>query len=397
MTESKPKLAVVLSRFPLPLDKGDKLRAFEQMKLFTRFFDVHLFCLSDKKVNQLEKKTLKELGIILNVYQLPKWLSMLNVIFGLFRNLPLQVAYFKNHLISRKMQHDIRKIQPSHIYCQLIRMAEYVKDMHDIPKTLDYMDTFSKGIERRIKNTSFINRWAFKLEYRRLTKYESVIFDYFEHHTIISEQDQKQINHPRNHEILCIPNGVRNDFFNWTGQPTQHDAVFVGNLSYPPNVKAVEFIIEELLPLIRVEKPQYTFAAYGAQPHVNLKKYQQIKGVEINGWVDDIRSAYASGRVFLAPMLIGTGLQNKLLEAMAMGVPCITTPLAGAPISAVHDQHLLLAKEPQDFVLQLLKLDEPNFRETIIKGAKEHVKSNFDWKIVTQPLIDCMFSTKNLL
>src|SRR5690606_15198329 len=157
------------------------------------------------------------------------------------------------------------------------------------------------------------------------------IFDYFENKTIISEQDKQLIQHPDANQIQCVPNGIDESFFQFEPITKDVDLVFVGNMNYPPNIEAITYLNNELLPELKGIKLLNSGAS-------RAKKIQPIDNNnpngELTGWVDDIRTSDARGKIFIAPMFIGTGMQNKLLEAMAMGLPFITTPLANNAIQA---------------------------------------------------------------
>jgi glycosyltransferase involved in cell wall biosynthesis len=275
-------------------------------------------------------------------------------------------------------------------------VAEFVKDYHNCPKTLDYMDAFSKGIERRIENANFFTKLLFKKEAKRLSLYERQIFDYFENHTIISNQDKEYILHPRKNSITCIQNGVDASFFEKQNKTNEFDFVFTGNMSYKPNIEAANYIIEEILPLLNTDKTSYSLLISGANPHSSIMKLaRNNSNIKITGWVNDIRSSYLKGKIFIAPMMIGTGMQNKLIEAMAMGLPCITTPLANNAIHAIHNQSIIVAENKFEFVSGIQKLlTDENFYLKISEGGRKLALSNFDWEKTTKKLIN-LFDNKN--
>lgn len=390
---NKPKLVVLLSRLPYPLDKGDKLRAFEQIKEFNQHFQVHIICLTDKKVKAKNTDPIREICQALHIFYLPKWVSLIQAGFAILGSHPFQVAYFHNARIKSRMTKLLREIKPDHIYCQLIRMTEYVKNYHACTKTLDYMDAFSKGIERRIESAPFVQRQLFKAENKRVIQYEKRIFDYFDCQTIISAQDRAYIHHQHKEEILEIPNGVRDSFFEPLSIEKKHDAVFVGNLSYPPNVKAIEYIVDELLPEIWKSNPQFTFCATGSSPAFTVvQKCKSDSRITLNGWVEDIREAYASGRMFLAPMFIGTGLQNKLLEAMAMGVPCITTDLANNALNAKHLESIYVGNTKNELVAGVHFLLNTENSAKMGGLGRSYIENHFRWKEASAPIIQQMLS-----
>ena len=176
------KLIVLLSRFPYPLEKGDKLRAYHQIKELSKTNEIYLFSLSDKNVDESNRKKIEEYCKEVHILRLNKFGIYWNSGSQLLTDKPFQVGYFYSKKWVKYVDNEIRRIQPDHIYTQLIRTSEYVKNIHDIPKTIDYMDALGQGMIRRFKISSGIKRQFFKSEGQRLLKYEHRIFDYFDNH-----------------------------------------------------------------------------------------------------------------------------------------------------------------------------------------------------------------------
>ncbi len=384
----KPVLAVILSRFPFPLEKGDKLRAYYQIKDLSKHFDIELICISDQKVSLENQNQLTEFCKNIHVFQLRKFGVLWSLFMGLFRKRPFQVHYFYQPWIHREINKIIQLKKPDHIYCQLIRTSEYVKNHHQCPKTLDYMDALSKGMERRKQSAFGVKKELMKMESKRLTTYERSVFDYFEYHTIISEQDRQFIMHPKQKSIQIIPNGVDERFFESLAKKQVFDLVFTGNMSYPPNIEAALYLKNKLFPLLEKEKPSIQCLISGANPVSSLKSASS-KNFLVGGWVEDIRESYASAKIFVAPMMIGTGLQNKLLEAMAMGLPCITTTLANNALKAIPDEQILIANEESEFVIQILRLmNDTVYYQQIAEAGKAFVKEKYQWNTINDRLIN---------
>lgn len=381
-----PSIVFVVSRFPFPLEKGDKLRAYYQIKELSTSFSVHLIALTDVAVSTKHLDELDQFCASVTIYKLSKSSIFWNSCVALFGKKPIQVGYFFNPIVFRKVQQKLKDIQPVHIISQLVRTTEYTKNYHNCPKTLDYMDALSKGIERRIGKESWYSNWIFKLESKRLRNYERSVFDYFEHKIIISEQDRNLIYHPERAKIICIPNGIDASFFNYqnTKKPN-YDLVFVGNMSYAPNVEASKFIASKILPnLIHCN-----LLIAGATPHASLQKLaQNSENITLSGWVDDIKQAYCDGKIFIAPMTIGTGMQNKLLEAMALGVPCITTDLANNAINAIHNESIIVANTADEMIIAIKDLlTNPEKATEIGRAGKSFVREQYSWTTSIQPLI----------
>jgi len=380
----KKKLVVCLSRFPYPLDKGDKLRAFHQIKQLATNFEVYLICTTDTAVNFSQINVLKEFCKEVFVFKLSPWKIGWNLFLTIFSTKPFQVAYFYQSSIHRKIKTLLSEIKPDFIYSQLIRTSEYVKNYHACSKTLDYMDAFSKGIERRMSSKKGIVRWVFKQEFQRLLNYERQIFEYFEHHTIISEQDRSFIAHPRQKEISIIPNGVAHFTPEKYKLIKKIDLLFTGNMGYPPNLEAALFIYQKVLPYL---SDTTTCLIAGVNPPISLRKIAS-ETFRVSGWVEDMGECYAKSKIFIAPMFIGTGLQNKLLEAMAMGIPCITTTLANKALQATPNEEILIANSPAEFISQITNLQEDKILyDQIAEQGKNYVRKNFSWKTCNDILI----------
>jgi polysaccharide biosynthesis protein PslH len=386
---TKKRIFVLASRVPYPLDKGDKLRLYHQVKELSKNFDVCLVVLSDRKVDKRAQNELEKIVQKVIVIRLKRWLIPFQLMRAFLSDKPFQVWYFYQKWAYNLVQRELSSFQPDFIYCQLIRAAEYVKSIHHIPKSIDYMDAFSKGIERRIEGAGW-QRFIFRIEHKRLLKYENLIFDYFEHHMIISEQDRKYIMHPFREKIDIVPNGVDHHYFTPMDAEKKYTIVFVGNMSYPPNVDAAVYLIKEILPKVTVHFSDVTVLIAGASPSSEVLELQSNK-VMVTGWVEDIRVSYASAKVFVAPLKIGTGLQNKLLEAMAMELPCVTSTLAAKALIESGNVSLLIANTVDEYVKAITHLlQHHQQRQEIGIIARKFVIENYSWQSNTQPLINAV-------
>jgi glycosyltransferase involved in cell wall biosynthesis len=383
----KPTLAVILSRFPFPLEKGDKLRAYYQLVDLAKVFDIHLICTSEKEIQKNDYEKVLKLCKTIHVFKLKKVNLFFNLCWAIFDSKPFQVRFFYQKWIQKEINQILKDLQPSHIYCQLIRSSEYIKNYHSCPKTLDYMDALSKGMERRIDHVWGIKKWIFSSENKRLAKYERLIFDYFENHTIISKQDRNYIMHPQREKITLVPNGVDNQFFETFSAEKKFDLVFTGNMGYPPNIDAAMLIEKEIVPELSARGLSLKCLISGANPHPSLKA-ESTANFQVNGWVEDIRESYASAKIFIAPMMIGTGLQNKLLEAMAMGLPCITSTLANNALLAKPEKEILIANDPKTFAKQIERLlNDPVLYKNVSEAGRQFVKENYQWSSANAVLV----------
>ncbi len=389
------RIFVLLSRVPYPLEKGDKLRAFHQIKELSKKNEIILCALNP--IGNIDRQkafsALQPYCRSINFIDLPLPGKIWNMFLALLNGRPIQTGYFFSGKASKKIKTLIKEYEPDHIYCQLLRTAEYVKDI-PIAKTIDYQDVFSYGVKRRITRSSIFIRPILKLEYKRLVKYEHAIFDIFDNKTIISFPDRDLIQHPRKEEIAVIPNGVDHDYFSPRKSEKRFEVVFTGNMAYPPNVDAAEFLVKEIMPFVWKRMPEAKVMIAGASPDRRVLVLKSEK-VNISGWMDDIRDSYSSAKVFIAPMRIGTGLQNKLLEAMSMNIPSITTPLANDALQAKDGVEILIgetAKALSEKVILLLE-DQTLYNKVLVNGHA-FVKQHYSWEEATEKLNKIIHQTK---
>ncbi len=385
------KVVFITSRFPFPLDKGDKLRAYYQLKEMSKSCDIHLISISREKVNPQQLAELEKYCTSISVHSLSIFQSFFGLIWALLRGKPFQVGLFYNRGIKTRISKEIRDIEPDHIYCQLIRAAEYAKDEFSIPKTIDFMDVLSKGIERRIASSPFYLKRLLEIEAQRLKIYENIMFEYFDNHSIISSQDQELIYHTQRNNITIIPNGIDTAYFSPDLEvEKKYNFLFNGNMQYQPNVTSAIYIAQKIMPLVWKTHPEATLLISGTSPTQEVKNLANHQ-IVVSGWMDDIRDAYNSAQVFIAPMQIGTGLQNKLLEAMAMNLPSVTSKLANNALKAIHNETILIGKSKEEYAkLMCDLLDNQALRQEIGRKGKRYVSANFDWENTTKKLMKTM-------
>ncbi len=375
------RLLVLLSRVPFPLEKGDKLRAYHLVTRLAKRHEVYLFCLSDARVDPAHIQHLQQVCAHIEVVRIGRWRILLKLLTAVFTRLPFQVAYFHHGHAQRRIDRAIERFRPDHVICQLVRTTEYVRERYALPKTLDYMDTLSKGMERRTETAPLHLRPIFRAETRRLIRYENLMFDQFDHAVIISAQDRDYIYHPFRDRMAVVPNGVDTKLFTPQEVEQQYDLLFTGNMNYPPNIDSVLYLVQKVLPIVRKQRPATSLLISGVDPTASVRDLAKTDPlISVTGWVRDIRSSYATSRIFVAPMQIGTGLQNKLLEAMAMRIPCITSALANNAVGAPAGDAILIGETPEDYAALILRLlADPGERKRIAANGYDFVRANFDW------------------
>lgn len=331
----------------------------------------------------------------IRIFKISTWLLPLQLLLGWIEGLPLQVSYFLDRTIKRQVQYHIIHLEPDHVFCQLIRAAPYVRAL-PFPKTLDYMDVFSVGMLQMAKRVRIIG-FMFKWEAARLMAFERTIYKDFDRHIIISGQDRDRLKLASSDQVAVVPNGVDPSFLAFeTERSPSHEVVFVGNLGYGPNKQAAHYLVNVLKPALLKSGKPITVLLAGARPGKSIKSLERQDGVTVRGWVDDIRVAYSDGRVFVAPMFSGLGLQNKILEAMAMGLPCVTTSMVNNAIGAEPGREVLIGDTTETLAAHIYSLltNDDLYRQ-LASAGKLFVRKNYMWEDQIDKL-EAVFHSKNV-
>lgn len=387
-------ILVLLSRFPYPTEKGDKLRAFYQLKDLSTHNKIHLLCFSEEKIKPENRKKVESLCESVTIIPL-NWIRKLFSLFlGIFNRKPFQVNYF----FHPGYKEDISKITKTQkieiIYMQLVRLGKNLPKNLKTPIFLDFMDAFSAGMEKRSKTEKFLVKIAAKVEAKRLRNYESKMLERLHGFSIISEADAKAIQNPTNKEISIIPNGVKEFFFEKIDSKKEFDIIFTGNMSYFPNVQAAKFLVEEILPLLYSIYPELKICLAGASPNKEVLALKS-KNVEVTGFVEDIRVYLAKSKLFVAPLFYGSGLQNKLLESMAAKLPTICTTHNNSALKAKEDVDLLIANNAEQFVEKIIYLlENAKNAEKLAKNGQKFIQKNYVWEHFNYILNEKLIETK---
>lgn len=381
-------LTVITSRFPYPLDKGDKLRIYYQLESLSRHFKVRLICLSEQIVNEERKKILEHYCDELHVFHIPRFKRYIRVMLSLIngKNMPAQVAYFYDPKIARSIGSLVKETNSDFYYCQLIRVGEYLREITS-PICTDLMDAFAYGAEKRAENVNGIRKWFWNREAQLIRNYEKRLSESCQQFCIISEADKERIQY-LNIPVSVINNGISSQFYDHEEPEStpKYDLVFVGNLGYYPNQRAVTYLDTRIIPKYR--------KLFGESLKINIAGPNSDKlnltnaGINLGGFYEDVRNAYHSGEIFIAPLFDGMGQQNKILEAIALRKPCVVSPEVARGLDLVHKEHVLIANNPEEFcrAIKVLKLDQ-TMRQKMIAAAHAFIVNNYSWESSNSKLV----------
>lgn len=379
------KILFILPRFPFPLEKGDKLRAYNQIRSLSKNNEIYLFALTHEKVEESAVNEMQQYCKEIRVARISKIKGALRVVRNFFTVRSMQIGYWDDKCARRSYKDFELKVKPDVIYAQMVRTMKYAAHS-ELPKVLDFQDSLSMNMERRMLKHKGLRYFALHYEFKMLRSAEFNAGSIFDRLTIISERDSDAIPRHRGTEIDIIRNGVDFEYFQPIDKEKEYDVVFCGNMQYRPNIDASHFLVDEVMPIVWRTHPEARVLLAGATPKLSVRQLESSR-VTVSGSVDDIRPCYASASVFVAPMRIGSGLQNKLLEAMAMGIPSVTTPLANASLQAEDGKHLLIGDDASSLAAAIVRLlDDETLRQHITENASQYVHDNFSWQSAADDL-----------
>ena len=380
----KKRLAVIASRFPYPLNKGDKLRLFHQMKYLSQYFDLYLYAINEERIDQTEQTVVRELCHEIKLFNLNIFQKTYGIGRSLLKREPLQVGYFYSKQIENNIKKDLELKKIDLVYCQLSRTAAYGLTFNG-PVVFDYQDCFSKNYERAYKNSTGIKKIFYKREWQSMRRYEIKINHDFIAKTIISDFDKESLPFSSD-KIHVIPNGVDTAFYKEQNTQKEFDILFSGNLNYQPNVDAAINIIENLYPILKEVHPSIKIGIAGNTSNKKILSAGNENLIVVTE-VKDMRDMYAKTNIYIAPLFTGAGLQNKLLEAMSMGIPCIATRISNLSLRAAPSEEVIEVnnvKELSEGILNLL--NNTGKRKELGQNGQQFVQNNYSWDTANQKL-----------
>jgi sugar transferase (PEP-CTERM/EpsH1 system associated) len=324
------KILYLCHRIPYPPDKGDKIRAFHQLRAMATRHKVDVFTLADDPRDLAHREALGGYCNRLTVARVRPRLARLRSLPFLVTATPLTVPYFYSAELQKEVDEALLQGSYDRIFVYCSAMAQYVRPAGSIPILADLVDVDSDKWTQYAAYTSFPFSTVYRREGRTLQAYERTVCERAAC-VLVSTEREAQLARgiaPRAH-VQVLPNGVNTEYFKPAMESGREPAViFTGDMSYFPNEEAVIYFARRVLPLIRREIAGVRFLIVGRNPGRKVQGLAKIEGVEITGFVPDVRTWLAKARVAVAPFTIAAGIQNKILEAMAFGLPVVSTPRA---------------------------------------------------------------------
>lgn len=343
------RILFLSSRIPYPPDRGDKVRTLFLLRQFAAIGDVCLVSLVDPVLDRESSITMREEFPNSHFIAHSRYRALKNLLCNLFSRLPFQTAYYQN----TKLMKLLRELRSNNkfdlVYCHLIRMVPYASMFDHHRVILDYTDCISLEYTRSLGHLGTLRRLFFSCEAKRTAAYELHVANLFAENWVISPVDISMLGLQAHHRSIVLPNQVI--IPESLPQKQFHGRlIFTGNMSVAHNVVAAQNLCYKIMPALLRDYPTLELLIVGANPSKEVLALDKVNGTRVLGFVDDLYSELMAADIFVAPMYFSAGIQNKALEAMACGLPVVTTSNVAKSLDAHDEVELMIADDNLGFV-----------------------------------------------
>jgi len=384
------ELLFLAHRIPYPPDKGDKIRSWHFLLHLARRYRVHLGCFVDDPRDWQFRDVLRELCGESCFIPLDPRLATLRSLPALLTGQPMTVPYYSDRRLHRWVSDIMARPQVRHVFVYCSAMAQYVMDGDWTGKrcVADIVDLDSEKWMDYARRAPLSRRWLYGREGRALREVERSIAGSFGATLIATEAERmlfQRIAPEATERIKCISNGVDSDYFSPERhyenphQPGAVTLVFSGAMDYRPNVDAVIHFAQTILPAIRRRIPAVRFVIVGSNPQPEVMALAAGAEITVTGRVPDVRPYLAHAGAIVAPLRIARGVQNKVLEGMAMAKPVVASPAALAGIVADVGAEVLRAENPEEFADAVHQAAMTDRGAAIGRNARRRVVADYSW------------------
>jgi sugar transferase (PEP-CTERM/EpsH1 system associated) len=364
---------------PYPPYRGDRIRCYHILKHLSQSHDLTLlYPVFDHQHSQCRGHLRQYCKSVypIKYHMLSSYLSCFK---ALFSSHPLSVSFFHSAIIKRTLQN----FSPDIVLVDCSSMAPYALDL-PCPKILDFVDIDSQKWKRFASMASFPYSILYQIESKRLAQFEKLLSKRFDYCLVTSPHEKSFLEGVPH--IKVLPNGVDHQYFATPYTPVDGSIIFTGVMNYFPNSDAVTYFHDHIFPLIKCQVPAAQFTIAGMYPTAQIRNLTDHH-TTVTGFVPDIRAYLSKAAVCVVPLRIAMGVQNKILEAMAMGVPVIATSVANRGINARNEREILVADEPESFAAATTRLlTDQSLRNSIRENAKQFIDAHFRWEKNLQQL-----------
>jgi sugar transferase (PEP-CTERM/EpsH1 system associated) len=376
------RILMLAHRIPYPPHTGDKTRAFHILRLLRARHEVTLGFLIDDVADRDGVTALREVVPDLEFRRIWKPWGLLRGLGSLATGGALSMSYFHSRGLRRRLARRSLEQPYDLVYAYSGPMAEYARGL-GIPLVMDFVDVDSDKWRQYADHGRPPLSWLYRTEARRLQASEAEIASWASLCLLSTPVEEALLrSFAPWARTAVMPNGIDSEYYAQSGSgPSRPAVIFTGAMDYLPNTDAVRHFCADILPLVRREVPETAFYIVGLNPSSDVLRLGAIPGVTVTGSVPDVRPYYARAGVCVAPMRIGRGVQNKVLQGMAMSLPVVASSLAARGIQAEAGRDLEIADDPALFAAQVVRLlRSPTDRRRLGARGRACVEANYVWE-----------------
>lgn len=383
------KILFLTSRLPFPPIGGDKLRTFNFIKHLKQRHELTVLSLFE---NDDELSGIEAYGSFydkLIPVRVSRFQSYYNCVRGLFSSLPLQVHYYHKAGVKAILEAELQQGYDA-VICHLIRMAQYLPENGEVCKVVDFTDAISLNYIRSRRYRKGLFSLVNAIEAHRVLQYEKRAIAHADRALFVSDVDAEFLSNGGNEaKITVVPNGVDlQKFAFYDGPYDENKIAFVGNMRTFPNTDAVCYFVAHVFPMLQRARPGLKFYIVGNAPTKQVSKLHDDKHIFVTGYVESTIPYVRDAAAVVAPMRVGAGIQNKILEALALGTPVVGTSIAA---EGLQHQYLSIGDTPAEISRAILDLlENRELRRRQAATGREYVEQSCSWQTNLMRLDSCL-------
>lgn len=383
------RIFYICQRVPFPPDRGDKVTTFNEVRYLAGANEVHVFCLADGRADLENVNGLKEIVASVTAVPVNALRSKLRTFAALFGRTPLSVEAFNEPRLHAEIKARHAALKPDVMLTHSSNVGQYSAHFPDTPRIMHFADLDSLKWEQYAKRSAFPLSAIYALEHRRLLRYEREIARTFSHSLVITEAELRDFRRLiPDVPVGVVGNGVDVEYFRPGGATKKTGCmIFTGVMDYFPNIDAVQWFCAEILPLVQAEVANARLVICGSRPAASVRRLARLSGVTVTGRVPDTRPYLDAAEVSIAPLRMARGLQNKVLEALSMGLPVVSSVATWKGTCLGLGEGILAADDAREFAQHIIRLlKDAQYRADMGRKARASVEANYSWKAQLQRL-----------
>jgi sugar transferase (PEP-CTERM/EpsH1 system associated) len=376
------RILYLCHRFPYPPRRGGKIRPFNMIRHLARSHEVVVCSLARSAREAEEARGIAPHCSTFEVVLVNETVQKLRMVATLPTHVTASTAYFHSPALARAIARRLAAQRYDLVFVHCSSVAHYVRHLRGVPKILDFGDMDSHKWLEYARYKPFPLSLGYWWEGRRLLAYEKRLARDFDLCTATTRAEWETLEgYGTGAATDWFPNGVDSEYFAPDAGGHDPDTIaFVGRMDYYPNQRCMLDFCRDTLPLLKRRRPGIRLMIIGADPSAQIRALAALDGVTVTGSVPDVRPLVRRAALTVAPLTIARGTQNKILEAMALGVPVVASRVAAGGVDAVAGEHLLVADTPDE---QCAAIDgilrDPAQRARLAQAGRARVLSHHAW------------------